>query len=114
MTGPNVPDPNLLRGHLDLILLAIIDGEPKYGLEISKLAQQRTGGYFDLRVGSLYPALHRLERAGWVRGDFGEAPRGGSPVKFYALTDSGRGELAARREQFEQFTRQVQSLWRLA
>jgi PadR family transcriptional regulator, regulatory protein PadR len=108
------PEPNLLKGHLDLILLAILDGAPKYGLEISKLAQERTGGYFDLRVGSLYPALHRLERAGWVRGDFRPPPRAGSPVKFYELTEAGQRELLNRRAQFEHFTAHVQSLWRVS
>ena len=111
--APDSPDANLLRGHLDLILLSIIQGQPKYGLEISKQAQERTGGYFDLKVGSLYPALHRLEKAGFVRGEFRSAPRSGSPVKVYALTESGGKELEARRREFETFTRQLGKLWQL-
>lgn len=106
------PDSNLIRGHLDLILLSILRGEPKYGLEISKQAQERTNGYFDLRVGSLYPALHRLEKAGFIRGEFQSAPRGGSPVKVYALTDEGGRELDARRTEFEVFSRNLGQLWR--
>ena len=112
-TDPGSPDANLLRGHLDLILLSLLHGEPKYGLEISKLAQQRTGGYFDLRVGSLYPALHRLEKAGFVSGEFRPAPRSGSPVKVYALTESGERELVARRREFEMFRRQLGRLWNM-
>ncbi|PNY81630.1 PadR family transcriptional regulator [Deinococcus koreensis] len=100
-------DANLLKGHLDLILLAIIEGEPKYGLEIIKEAQLRTDGYFDLKVGSLYPALHRLEQAGWLSGDFQPAPRGGAPVKYYRLTESGGRALRDKREQFSTFSRQV-------
>ena len=107
------PDPNLLRGHVDLILLSIIKGQPKYGLEISKLAQDATNGYFDLKVGSLYPALHRLEKAGFVRGAFQTAPRSGSPVKVYTLTESGGRELEARKQEFETFTRQLGKLWQL-
>lgn len=110
---PPHPDANLLRGHLDLILLSIIQGEPKYGLEISKQAQDRTGGYFDLRVGSLYPALHRLEKAGFIRGELGQAARGGTPVKVYALTESGGRELEARKREFEIFSRQLGRLWQL-
>lgn len=110
---PNSPDANLLRGHLDLILLSIIQGQPKYGLEISKQAQERTQGYFDLKVGSLYPALHRLEKAGFVRGEFQSAPRSGSPVKVYALTESGERELEARRREFEMFSQQLGKLWQL-
>lgn len=109
--APDSPEPNLLRGHLDLILLSIIQGEPKYGLEISKQAQERTQGYFDLKVGSLYPALHRLEKAGFVRGEFRSAPRSGSPVKVYALTESGGKELEAQRREFEIFTQQLGKLW---
>lgn len=106
------PDGNLIRGHLDLILLSILHGEPKYGLEISKQAQERTGGYFDLRVGSLYPALHRLEKAGFIRSEFKDGPRGGSPVKVYALTEEGGRELDARRQEFEVFSRNLGQLWK--
>ncbi len=105
-------DANLLKGHLDLILLSVLEGGEKYGLEISKEAQARTDGYFDFKVGSLYPALHRLEQAGWLTGKFRPAPRGGAPVKFYALTESGAQELAAKREQFKEFTQNVEALWR--
>lgn len=108
----NQPEPNLLKGHLDLVLLAILEGEAKYGLEIIKEAQSRTGGYFDLKVGSLYPALHRLEQAGWISGEFHPSPKGGAPVKYYQLTDGGQHALNAKREQFNTFTDHVQSLWR--
>ncbi|WP_029478195.1 PadR family transcriptional regulator [Deinococcus frigens] len=111
MPPPTPPDANLLRGHLDLILLSIIQGPPKYGLEISKLAQDATDGYFDLKVGSLYPALHRLEKAGFVQGEFRSGPRSGSPVKAYTLTESGGRELAVRRAEFETFTQQLGRLW---
>ena len=105
----NVKD--LLRGHLDLILLSIIRGEPKYGLEISKQASVQTGGYFDLRVGSLYPALHRLEKAGFVRSEFANAARGNATVKLYRLTESGERELAARQQEFQTFAAQLGRLF---
>ncbi|GGO26668.1 PadR family transcriptional regulator [Deinococcus humi] len=113
-SAPTPPDANLLRGHLDLILLSIIQGTPKYGLEISKLAQDATNGYFDLKVGSLYPALHRLEKAGFVRSEFKSGPRSGNQVKAYTLTESGGRELATRRADFETFTQQLSKLWTLA
>lgn len=111
MNNAEFPNPNLLRGHLDLILLSIIQGDPKYGLEISKQAQDRTGGYFDLRVGSLYPALHRLEKAGFIRGEMAKSARGGTPVKTYTLTESGQRELHQRKREFETFSRQLGRLW---
>ena len=103
-------DSNLLKGNLDLILLSILEGSAMYGLEISKQAQVGTGGYFDLRVGSLYPALHRLEQSGAIEGEFRPAPRGGAPVKYYWLTEGGRRELARKRREFEVFSAHLQSL----
>lgn len=107
--NPGNPDPNILRGHLDLILLSIIQGQPKYGLEISKLAAEQTGGYFDLKVGSLYPALHRLEKAGFIRSEF-QAARGNT-VKVYELTESGHKELDTRKREFQTFSTQLGRLW---
>lgn len=100
-------DANLLRGHLDLILLAALEGSAKYGSQLIADVDRQTEGYFQFREGSLYPALHRLEKQGWVRGEFQVLPRGGSPVKFYALSAAGRDELRSKREDFERFTRAV-------
>ena len=107
-------DPNLLKGNLDLILLSILENGEMYGLEITKEAQARTDGYFSFSVGSLYPALHRLEQSGLIRGEFRPAPRGGSPVKFYALTDAGQKTLQAKREDFDAFALAMRSLWKPA
>jgi len=100
-------DANLLRGHLDLILLAALEGGAKYGSQLILDVDAQTQGYFQFREGSLYPALHRLEKRGWVSGEFQVLPRGGSPVKFYALTGAGRAELSVKREDFERFTKAV-------
>ena len=108
--NPTNPDLNLLRGHLDLILLSLIRGQAKYSLEISKLAAQHTGGYFDLKVGSLYPALHRLEKNGFIKGEFQQLPRGGSPVKVYHLTPSGKAKLREEREKYERFSSAVRGV----
>lgn len=97
----------LLRGHLDLIVLATLEGGAKYGSQLISEVDEQTQGYFQFREGSLYPALHRLEQQGWVCGEFQVLPRGGSPVKFYVLTTAGRGELRAKREEFERFTKAV-------
>ena len=74
-------NPDLLRGNLELILLSILADGPKYGLEIISEATERTSGYFEFREGSLYPALHRLERARLVDavagGESRTADRGG-------------------------------------
>jgi PadR family transcriptional regulator, regulatory protein PadR len=103
-------NPNLLKGNLDFILLAIIEPAPIYGGEITREASQRTNGYFDFKEGTLYPALHRLERAGFIEGSFQYLPRGGSPVKFYELTESGKKELSARRTELCDFNRALVTL----
>jgi PadR family transcriptional regulator, regulatory protein PadR len=103
-------DANLLKGHLDLILLSILEQGEMYGVEITREAQQRTDGYFNFSIGSLYPALHRLEQAGWIKGEFRLAKRG-APVKYYALTENGLKILAEKRHEFDEFTLAVRSLW---
>ena len=103
-------DAQQLKGHLDLLLLASLEQAPRYGGQIIADVQAATDGYFNLREGTLYPALHRLERAGWIMGEFQQLPRGGSPVKVYALTPAGRQELKAQRERFERFSGAVRGI----
>lgn len=103
-------NPDLLRGNLDLILLSILEGRPLYGFAIIQEAKARTGGYFDFKEGSLYPALHRLELDGLLAAQFGEAGRNGKPRKYYAITDKGRATLSAKRAEFQTFTQAVHRL----
>lgn len=104
------PQANLLKGNLELILLTLLQNEPKYGLEIVKEAAQRTGGYFNFKEGSLYPALHRLTQAKLLEAEFAYLPRGGAPVRFYRITEAGRKVLERKRQEFEEFTRAVEAL----
>jgi len=103
-------NPDLLRGNLDLILLSILEARPLYGFAIIQEARERTGGYFDFKEGSLYPALHRLEVGGLLSAQSGEPGRNGKPRKYYALTDRGREALRAKREEFSAFTGAVGQL----
>ena len=99
-----------LKGHLDLLLLASLEGRPRYGGQIIADVQAATNGYVNLREGTLYPALHRLEKAGWIRGEFQQLPRGGSPVKVYTLTPGGLDELREQREKYERFSAAVRGV----
>ncbi|SEJ37031.1 transcriptional regulator, PadR family [Deinococcus reticulitermitis] len=99
-----------LKGHLDLLLLATLEEGPRYGGQIIADVQAATDGYFNLREGTLYPALHRLEKAGWVTGEFQQLPRGGSPVKVYTLTPGGQTELREQREKYERFSAAVRGV----
>ena len=104
-------DKNLLRGTLDLILLSILEDAPKYGLEIISEARTRTDGYFEFKEGSLYPALHRLEKARHIKGEFAPSDTGGPRRRYYHLTESGLKHLQKQREAFETFSDKVQALW---
>ncbi|MFC4455312.1 PadR family transcriptional regulator [Deinococcus sonorensis] len=103
-------NPDLLRGNLDLILLTLLEPQPLYGFAIIQAARHRTGGYFDFKEGSLYPALHRLEAEGLLAAQDGELGRNGKPRKYYAITDQGRQTLQQKRQEFAAFTGAVQQL----
>lgn len=102
----------LLRDNFDLVLLTILEDSPKYGLEIIAEARERTDGYFDLKEGSLYPALHRLERAGFVGAEFRPSDTGGPRRRYYRLSESGVKYLAERRAAWERFNGAVGALWK--
>lgn len=103
-------NPDLLRGNLELILLSILADGPKYGLEIISEAKERTSGYFEFREGSLYPALHRLERARLVDAEFVPSARG-PRRRYYRLTASGSERLQEKRREWLEFTHAVEALW---
>src|SRR5215470_882386 len=83
---------DLLQGTLDLLILRALELGPRHGLGVSDRIKQATGGVFDVKPGSLFPALHRLERNGWIRGEWGESETN-RRAKFYRLTRSGRAQL---------------------
>lgn len=103
-------NPELLRGNLELIVLSILEKRPLYGFAIIQEAKDRTGGYFDFKEGSLYPALHRMESDGLLAGQSGEVGRNGKPRKYYAITDKGRVMLEQKRGEFGTFTTAVMRL----
>ena len=104
-------DVNLFKGTLDLILLSVLEREGGYGQDIAKRVQALTEGQITLNAGSLYPALHRLERGGFLSAADTVPARGGPPVKTYTLTDAGRAELGRKRESYHAFDLALRSLW---
>ena len=103
-------DPNLLRGNLDLIVLTILEHGPRYGLEIINEAKSRTDGYLDFKEGSLYPALHRLEKSKLVEAEFQPSPHG-PRRRYYRVTTSGQRQLAEKRHEWERFSGAIEALW---
>ncbi len=104
-------DLNLFKGNLDLILLSVLEREGGYGQDIAKRVSSLTGGQITLNAGSLYPALHRLERAGYLSSSEMAPARGGPPVRTYLLTTTGRAELDRKRQSYASFDSALRSLW---
>ena len=88
-------DSQFLGSAVEMLILEVIAQGPTYGYEITQTVAERSNGYFELKEGSLYPALHRLERQKLLRSFWREAD--GRRRKYYELTDAGRAELAARK-----------------
>src|SRR5467141_2010289 len=82
----------LKKGSVQLCLLALLAKEQKYGFQILKELRDLSDGFFDLKEGTLYPALRRLEERGFVASRWQE-PKSGMPRKYYRLTDRGRTAL---------------------
>ncbi|MEU6882399.1 helix-turn-helix transcriptional regulator [Streptomyces sp. NPDC046712] len=97
-----------VRGHLDGLLLAVLEQGPLHGYAIITAVQQRSGGVLDLRTGTIYPALNRLERIGLLSSSWesvGERRR-----RCYELTDAGRSSLASERTAWREFTTAIGSV----
>jgi len=86
---------------LEMLVLEVIAQGPSYGYEISQTVAARSDGVFELKEGTLYPALHRLERKKLLRAVWREAD--GRRRKYYELTDAGRVELTARKQSWLRF-----------
>ena len=99
----------ILKGHLDMIVLAALSGGPAHGYAVIEEIKRKSGQAFDLPEGTIYPALHRLEQAGhlasrWVTADSGRRRR------VYALTRRGTRALEEQRSNWEQFSDAIGSL----
>jgi PadR family transcriptional regulator len=94
-------DSVLLGSALEMLILEVIAQGPSYGYEIAQTVAGRSGGNFEMKEGSLYPALHRLERQELLKSLWREAD--GRRRKYYELTDAGRAELASRKQSWLRF-----------
>ena len=102
-------DPRLFAGTLDLLILEVVSRGPSYGYEISQQVLDRSGGEFELKEGSLYPALHKLERSKMLATYWVEA-ESGRRRKYYKLTAPGAKELARKRAEWTTFTGAVRGV----
>jgi PadR family transcriptional regulator, regulatory protein PadR len=104
--------PDLVQGTLDLLLLKIIALEPQHGWAISQRLRQVSDDQLQASDGSVYPALQKLELAGWIRSEW-RTTELGRRAKFYALTPAGRKRLAAEVEEWERLSSAVSRVLRL-
>jgi PadR family transcriptional regulator, regulatory protein PadR len=91
---------DLLRGTLDLLILQTLTLGPNHGLGVARRIGQVTRGAFDVRPGSLFPALHRLEEKGWLSSKWGDSENN-RKAKYYELTTAGRRQLRAEAENWD-------------
>jgi PadR family transcriptional regulator len=97
---------DLPQGTLDLLILRTLALEPQHGWAISERIQQISSDVLRVQQGSLYPALHRLERRGWIKARWG-ASDNNRRAKFYELTKSGRRQLEAEKDAWEKLAAAV-------
>ena len=91
---------DILQGTLDLLILKALALQPNHGLGVSRRIEQLTRGTFDVRPGSLFPALHRLEEKGWLAAEWGESENN-RRAKYYQLTPAGRRQLKEETDNWE-------------
>ena len=107
---PRFKAPNaLLHGTLDALILKTLAGGPRHGYGIAKFIEDTSGETVIVEEGSLYPALYRLERRGWVEAEWGMSELG-RRAKFYRLTRQGRLQLAAETAAWRQFVAGVSKI----
>jgi transcriptional regulator len=94
---------DLLQGTLDLLVLKALAIGPLHGLGVSHRIEQMTQGTFQVKPGSLFPALHRMEEAGWLQSSWGESENN-RRAKYYCLTKAGQRQLKAETEDWQRIS----------
>ncbi|WP_117213485.1 PadR family transcriptional regulator [Allorhizocola rhizosphaerae] len=99
-----------VRGHLDGLILAVVEREPLHGYAIIEALRVRSGGELDMPTGTLYPALRRLEAAGYLQSEWGTA--GGRERRTYRLTQAGHKRLKEERRGWRKFAGVIEDVLR--
>src|SRR5438128_11607787 len=102
----------LLQGTLDMLILRTLVFGPAHGHEVAKHIQRTTDEVLQVEHGSLYPALHRLERKGFIESKWETAPDRNREFKYYRLTDAGRKQLVREESKWKQMANAIsQVMW---
>jgi PadR family transcriptional regulator PadR len=107
MPSPRFPIP---QGTLDMLILQILSLESAHGYGIAQRLEQISRSVVQVNEGSLYPALHRLEQKGWLRGTWKQSETG-REAKFYSLTPAGRRQLAVEKDSWARLSGAVQLIF---
>lgn len=103
----------ILQGTLDLVILETLQWGPRHGYALSKAIRTNSGEILKVDTGSLYPALHRLERKGWITAEWKKSEIG-PRLRVYRLTKSGRKQLSAERSRWERIAAAIAGIMRPA
>jgi len=104
---------DLLQGTLDVLILKIVNLGPIHGYGISQRIHQISKDVLQVQQGSLYPALHRLEKRGWIQAEWGESDNG-RQAKFYSLSKPGKKQLALETSNWDRLSEAVTLILRTA
>jgi PadR family transcriptional regulator PadR len=106
---PAVPELELVRGTLDMLILKTLSWAPMHGLAVLRWIESSTQGQLRIEEGALYPALHRLEQKGWLDAEWGYTDQA-RKAKYYRLTAAGRRQLTTELSKWKRYTQAVGSL----
>lgn len=112
MTGKNTKG-DLLQGTLDMLVLKALDLEPMHGWGITERIEQWSKQVLQVNQGSLYPALYRLQRQGWITSSW-KTTENNRRARYYAITAEGRRQLAAEQESWERLSKAVNLVMRMS
>ena len=107
------PKSDLLQGTLDMLILKVVALGPIHGYAIAQRLQQMSREVLQVQQGSLYPALHRLEKRGWVRAEWAASDTG-RDARFYTLTRAGRKQLEEQSENWDRLSAAITGILRTA
>lgn len=99
-------DRELKKGSAELLILSLVQDQPRHGYDIATLIERRSGGTLKFNVASLYPLLYRLEKRGWIQGRWVEKA-GQRRRRYYRLTAEGKKVLAAQRNSWREFVEAI-------
>jgi PadR family transcriptional regulator, regulatory protein PadR len=104
--GSDILARELKKGSAELLILSLVEDQPRHGYDIGHLIEQRSGGLLRFNVASLYPLLYRLERRGWIQGRWVEKA-GQRRRRYYRLTPAGKKVLAVQRTSWREFVEAI-------